>query len=123
LATGLIADSGKGTVTGMLTGAGLAGYRPAPRRTIPCTPRRLLRCEGVQVIEVNSPTGPADANMERLAWSTPTSQPARSCQDGPRPRRRPAIHPDRPSWLNLVERWFTELTKGTPQGPPLHPGS
>ena len=26
------------------------------------------------------------------------------------PPLRPALHPDRSSWLNLVERWFAELT-------------
>lgn len=51
---------------------------------------RVLRHEGVQVIEVNQPDRPAAASTARPTRSTPTPQHARCCRDEPRPRRRPA---------------------------------
>ena len=56
------------------------------------------------------PRGPHDSTS---IWCSTTLHP-QDAGDQELARRasalRPALHPDRSSWLNLVERWFAELT-------------
>ena len=72
---------------------------PAPPRRVPEVPPHD-RPAGPQ-----GPAGPPDPGQLRHPQARRTSSLA-----GQAPPLPPALHPDLSSWLNLVERWFRDLT-------------